>query len=126
MDVLIRFGFSIEEIKNMMDTNIWIDRISDQSLQNLITILENINCSKKQIKNILIANPFYLNIEEEKVLDLLSLLKEMKFTNLNLLFDSNPFLINLTREEFENLLKKKREESLSIEEIKDYINYELI
>jgi len=126
MDVLIRFGFSIEEIKNMMDTNIWIDRINDQSLQNLITILEKINCTKQQIKNILIANPFYLNMEKEKVLDLLSVLKEMQFSNLNLLFDSNPFLINLTKEEFTNLVKKKSSEGLTLEEIKDYINYELV
>ena len=58
MDVLIRFGFSIEDIKNMMDTNIEIDNINDNNLSMLINILKNIGCCDMQIKNILVANPF--------------------------------------------------------------------
>jgi len=61
MDVLIRFGFSIEEIKNMMDTNILIDTVKEDNLIELINILKRLGCKDSVIKNILVANPFYLN-----------------------------------------------------------------
>jgi len=126
MDVLIRFGFTIEEIKNMMDTNIEIDTIKDECLEELISILDCLGCSDIQIKNILIANPFYLNRDIEDVKELLKAVKKVGFTYLNVTFDSNPFLLNLDKDEFLGIVTKKHKEGLNDREIIDFINYELI
>ena len=42
MDVLIRFGFTIDEIKNMMDANDEIDTVSDKDIYDLIEIFHSI------------------------------------------------------------------------------------
>lgn len=126
MDVLIRFGFSIEEIKNMMDTNIEIDNIDDDNLNKLINILEEIGCKSMQIKNILVANPFYLNKKESDVKLLISKMYEIRLNNLQTIFDSNPFLLNFDVKEFEEIVKTKRDEGLDDTEIADFISYELI
>lgn len=126
MDVLIRFGFSIEDIKNMMDTNIEIDNIDDDDLSMLINILKEIGCNDRQIKNILVANPFYLNKKEENIRKLISKMEEINMNNLQTIFDGNPFLLNLSAIEFDEIIKCKTSEGLNDEEIIDFISYELI
>ena len=126
MDVLIRFGFSIEDIKNMMDTNIEIDNINDNNLSMLINILKNIGCFDMQIKNILVANPFYLNRKEEDVRKLINKMEKINMNNLQTVFDSNPFLLNLDVKEFDSIVRRKKSEGLDDDEIVDFICYELV
>ena len=104
MDVLIRYGFSIEEITNMMDSNLEIERIDDKDIYELIDILVNIGCINSQIKNIFICNPFCISrniIEVHKSIDKY---KELGLDNLNIMFDSNPYLLNLEVKEIETIL----------------------
>ena len=61
MDVLIKYGFTIEEIKIIMDSNINFDSIKDKDVNELINILDDIGCLNKHIKNIFISNPFIFN-----------------------------------------------------------------
>lgn len=126
MDALIRFGLSIEEIKNMMDANILIDGSSTDILEKLIDILREIGCSSLQIKNILITNPFYLNRTNLEVASLIDTLREMNFTNLDVVFDTNPFLLNFDGDEIKNIALDKKNEGLSDIELRDFIVYELI
>lgn len=126
MDALIRFGLSIEEIKNMMDANILIDGSSTDILEKLIDILREIGCSSLQIKNILITNPFYLNRTNLEVASLIDTLREMNFTNLDVVFDTNPFLLNFDGDEIKNIALDKKNEGLNDIELRDFIVYELI
>ena len=49
MDILIRYGFTIDEIKIMMDTNLSIEDINDDNIKDIIDNLELVNCSKEEI-----------------------------------------------------------------------------
>lgn len=126
MDALIRFGLSIEEIKNMMDANILIDGASTDILEKLIDALREIGCSSSQIKNILITNPFYLNRTNLEVSNLINVLRDMNFTNLDVVFDTNPFLLNFDGDEIKNIALDKKNEGLNDIELRDFIVYELI
>lgn len=126
MDVLIRYGFSIEEIKNMMDTNDSIDTVMDKDIYELIEILEKAGCSEKQIKNIFLCNPFYLTRKVFDVLNMIQKLYEIGCSHLNLLFDSNPYILNLMDEEIEAFVNKKIHEGHTKEEILDILQYEVI
>jgi len=123
MDVLIRYGFSIEEIKNMMDTNDSIDTVMDKDIYTLIEILEKEGCSERQIKNIFLCNPFYLTRKVYDVINLIKKLYEIGCSHLNLLFDSNPYLLNLQEEEIEGFVNKQIHEGHSKEEVLDIIEY---
>ena len=123
MDTLIRFGFSIEEIQTMMNTNHSIEEISDNDILDLIDLLKEINCKEEQIKNILLCNPFYITNKKLKIKKLLRKLKEIGLTNIDLLLESNPYLLNMEEEELDRIYNKKIHEGFSKEEIIDYINY---
>ena len=126
MDVLIRYGFSIEEIKNMMDTNYLINNIEDNDIYTLIDILGSVGCMNNQIRNIFICNPFSLSRNTYEVSELISKLKEYGFSELNYLFDSNPYILCLNSSDIELLYNEKKNESLSDEDFRDYINYNII
>ena len=108
MDTLVRYGFSIEDIKNMMDSNQEIENIEDSVILKLIKLLENENCSQDSIKNIFITNPFYLNRDVEEVEGLFKELKKNGIKKLNILFDMNPYLLNLNDTDLNDLIISKK------------------
>lgn len=126
MDSLIRFGFTIEEINILMDTNEDISSISDIEVNNIIKLLKDINCSNNTIKNIFICNPFIITNNMNDITKLIDKLKELGFKNINLLFDSNPYILNISDKLLEKLYNKKKDEGLKKEEIIDFISYNSI
>lgn len=126
MDFLIRNGFTIEEIKIMMDTNEYIEYVNEKSINSLVTLLRNNNCSDQDIKNIFICNPFSITNNINDISNLIDKLKEYKISNLNLLFTSNPYILNMSDKELDTLYNKKKSEGLNNSEIIDYINYNII
>lgn len=126
MDSLIRFGFTIEEINILMDTNEDISFVSDNDIKEVINLLESIDCTKDIIKNILICNPFCLTNSINELNKLIDKLKELGFKNINLLFDTNPYILNKSDKEIEKLYNKKKSEGFNKNEIIDYISYNVI
>lgn len=126
MDSLIRFGFTIEEINILMDSNEDISLVSDNDVNEIINILKNNNCTNDIIKNIFICNPFSITnsiIDTNKLIDKL---KELGFNNINLLLDTNPYILNMSDKSLEKLYNKKKEEGLNKDEIIDFISYNII
>ncbi len=125
MDTLIRYGFTIEEIKIMMDTNSLIDDINEKNINSIINILESVNCNKFEIKNILICNPFCITNNITDINNLINKLKNIGIGELNILFCTNPYILNISDKELEKLYNDKKK-ILNKEEIIDYINYNII
>lgn len=123
MDVLIRYGFSMEEIKNMMENNDDIERIPDKNIYEIIDILGSIGCLSNHIKNILYSNPFVLSRNPKDVRDLIKQLQDLRLTHLEILFDSNPYLLNIGEKEIQRVKKQKEKEGYTEEQIKEYFYY---
>lgn len=126
MDELIRYGFSIEEIQNMMDNNMMINSILDKDVAHLLKILEEVGCSRSQIKNISITNPFYFSQNISSIEELLMILKEMGFSSLPIVLDENPYLLNLSHEDLLQIVKKMRKDGIQEVEILDKIQTEIL
>lgn len=124
MDVLIRFGFSIEEINNIMNSNEEINDINDEQINEVINILEGLGCNSHQIKNILITNPFVLTTEITEIKKLIVKILDIGIEDLNLLFDSNPFLLNIDYKEIDHIYKKLEKEGKNKDEILDFFYYD--
>ena len=124
MDVLIRYGFSMEEIKNMMENNSEIESVPDKNIYDLIDILGGIGCLNNHIKNIFYSNPYCLSRNPKDIEKLIHKMMDMGLTHLELVFDSNPYLLNITSKELERVQKKKQKEGLNDLEINNYIYYE--
>lgn len=108
MKILYNLGFDDKDIKNMLDRCPSISYLDDKDLLTKTEILRNINCTNRHIRNILISNPNYLDKNREDIINLIQKLTEINIENINLLFDSNPFLLNK-----------------NVYEIDDYINGEI-
>ena len=69
-----------------------------------------------QIKNIVSSNAQYLDRSENDIQKLISKMKETGFTTLNILFDGNPYILNLDDFEIENYIENRAKEGEKVEE----------
>ena len=93
MEKLVELGISEEELKSMLELNANI--LDEPELNILIDILYLIKCDERMIKNILISNPNYLSRTKEDVVGLINELLGIGLNDLNILFDTNPYLLDL-------------------------------
>lgn len=119
MFTLNEFGFDQDDIKLMLELNPELEEISNDEIQNHINILKAIGCNTNNIIDIAVANPFYLTNLEEDIIELIAKLKSLGFTYLNLLFDSNPFLLNKEAFEIDDYIKQEIKKGKLLEDIVD-------
>ncbi len=76
--------------------------------------MEEIN---RHIKNILLSNPYFLCRSCEDILKLIKKLLEINISQINLLLDSNPFLLNKDSYEIDEYIKENMEKGQKIDDI---------
>ena len=116
---LYNIGVSDTTLKNMIEINPEITELTNQEIIKKVEILKEINCSKAQILNIISSNPLFLSKTNGEIIKLLSFLTEMGFTSLNVLFDSNPYILNLEQFEIKNYINNRVSKGETIDEIID-------
>lgn len=104
---LYNLGITEKDIKYILETNPQIKEISKEEIINLINILKQINCSPDIIKNIIITNPFYLTRIDTDIIELINKLEQLELSNLNYLFDANPYLLNKDAFEIDEFIKEQ-------------------
>ena len=119
MEELFNLGISNNTIKNMLELVPNIKEMSNKDIIDKINILKNINCSDYQITNIISSNPMYLDRTNEEILKLLRKLNDLGFNTLNILFDANPYILNLEPYEIDNYIKNRLEKNETLEDIID-------
>ena len=123
MDVLIRYGFSIEEINHMMNTNLEIANIPDEDIYHFIDQLGQCGCFNNHIKNIFLTNPFCLSASSSEISKIVLVFQKIGFSDMSSLFESNPFFLNLNAKTFQDIIDAKEKEGLTLEQIRDYFRY---
>lgn len=109
-------------VKNMLEINPDIKELSDKEIYESLNLLIKIGCNQRQLKNIIIANPFYLSRSTTDIIELIGKLRYLGMTNLNITFDSNPYLLNKDDYEIDEFLEEKRNENMELEDIIDLID----
>ncbi|MBQ8472947.1 MAG: hypothetical protein IJ501_05535 [Bacilli bacterium] len=122
MNYLICLGINLEELKEMVNLNPMLEYLNDKEINDNILFLKSLKCSDTIIKNIIICNPFYLNRSISDLQKLVSKLISIGLTNLNLLFDSNPYLLNKDAFEIDSFIKEKLKLGFNLESIIDLID----
>lgn len=107
MQELYNLGLSHNTIKTMIEMNEEIKEISQQEVQEKEIILKKLNCSENQIINIISCNSIFLTRTNEEIIKLINCLYKYGFDNLNILFDSNPYILNLEPFEIENYINER-------------------
>lgn len=119
MEELYRIGISEKTIKNMMELVPSIHEMSEKEIIEKELILKKINCDDNQIINIISSNPMYLDRTNDGVLKLINKLKEYGFSTLNILLDSNPYILNLEVFEIEKYINYRLNNGERLEDIID-------
>ena len=111
-----------KELKNMLEINSSIKELSENEIKMSLDLLEQIGCNERQIRNILVCNPFYLNRSINDLVKLIKKLESLGITALNITFDSNPYLLNKDSYEIDEFIENKKNEGISLEDIIDIID----
>ena len=117
MNELINIGISINDLKTMLEINPSIKALNDKDIKENIEILRLFDLDEKEIKHILISNPLYLSRSVDDIKDLLKKLSELGFDDFNLIFDTNPYLLNNDSYEIDEYIEENMKKGLSIKEI---------
>lgn len=116
---LYNLGISENTIKNMIEIVPEIRNITAKEIMEKKILLEKINCSNAQIINIISSNPQYLNKTNGEINNIIQKLTYLGFDNLNILFDANPYILNLEPFEIDNYISNKMADGKSLEDIID-------
>lgn len=108
-------GISDHDIKNIIEFNEGLEDY--ESHKENIDLLKGIGCTEKEIRNIIISNPNVLIRDNKDLLGLVACLKYYGFDSLNLLFDSNPYLLNKDDFELKEYVEEKKKMGLKMNDI---------
>ena len=116
---LYKLGISENTIMEMIELNPDIKELDDNEINEKIEILKSINCNDRQIKNIISSNAMYLSKLNTDIINLLNRLNSLGFNSLNILIDSNPYILNLDVFEVDNYIDKRLKNGEVLEDIVD-------
>lgn len=119
MDELFDLGLSDETLKNMIELNPLIMKLSNEKVLDKINLLKSINCSSNQISNIIGSNSMLLTRSNTDIIKLINYLNGLGFSSLNILFDSNPYILNLDIFEVNNYIEDRISKGELLEDIID-------
>ena len=124
-EILKKMGISEKTIKAMEEIFPNINDITEKEILEKIKILNDIGCDHIQIKNIISSNAMYLDRSNTDIEKLINKLKELGFENLDLIFDGNPYVLNLEAFEVEEYVKSREKQGELLEDIVDEISSKL-
>lgn len=121
MEELFSLGLSEEDIRDLLEKFPNVLSIDSTLIKEKIEILRYVDCNQRHIKNIIVSNPEYLDRDNKDILKLISYLKDVGFSLLNLLFDSNPYFLNYDVFEIRDYIDNRLNDGLLLEDIIDEI-----
>lgn len=114
---LYNLGLSDGEIKDMIEICPEILQLSKEEIHNNIDLLKRLECNERYIKNIIISNPFYLNRTIDDITKLINKFIQIGVTNIDMLLDSNPFILNKDAYEIDEYIDIEKNEGKNLEDI---------
>ena len=119
MEELFNLGINENDIKNMLELNSDLKDITNNEIKEKVMLLRSINCSDNDIKNIISSNSLFLTRTNGEIVKLIECLTKYGFTTLNILFDSNPYILNLEPFEIKDYIESRLDNKESLEDIVD-------
>ena len=118
-EILRNIGISQKTINQMEEISPNIKELSEEEIKEKIDILKKIKCDEIQVRNIISSNAMYLEKSNTDIEKLINKMHELGFEMLNILFDGNPYILNLEANEIENYIQKRQAEGEELEYIVD-------
>ena len=117
--ILKDLGISDSTISQMIEICPNIVELDENEILRKIEILKNNKCDDTQIRNIISSNAEYLDRSITDIDNLINTMKELGFDYLNILFDGNPYILNLDDFEVKNYINEREQNGEELEDIVD-------
>ena len=121
IDYLIELGFSEDEIKEFVNQYENILDTDNFNIKNKLHYLNELEFDNSEIKNIILANPLYINKADDELINLIHTLKKYGVNDLKNLININPYILNLDSIDIELFFKKRTNNILSNEDLVDLL-----
>ena len=118
-EILKKIGISEKTLSQMEEMCPEIKELNDEDVLQKIEILKSINCNDVQIRNIISSNAMYLDRSNTDINKLINQLTELGFDDLDLIFDGNPYILNLDDFEVARYIKEREKKGELLEDIVD-------
>ena len=119
MKELYNLGLSENTISAMIEINPMLKEMTSREIISKVNLLRKINCTDSQILSIIGSNSLYFSRTDKGIANLINYLLRRGFNTLNILFDSNPYILNLESFEIEKYIKSREDNGERIEDIID-------
>ena len=107
MEELYNLGISEITLKSMLEINPEIKELTSKEINIKKLLLKEINCTNSQILSIISSNTLFLSRTKTEIINLIDCLNKQGFKSLNILFDSNPYILNLEPYEINNYINNR-------------------
>ena len=118
-EILKRLGISERTINQMEELCPNIKSLGEEEIKQKIEILKKIKCDDIQVRNIISSNPIYLDRSNTDIEKLINKMLEIGFSILNIIFDGNPYILNLDDFEVERYIKEREKNGEIVDDIID-------
>ncbi len=119
MKELYNMGISEQTIKAMVELNPEVADIADEEIKCIEDMLAKVGCSNRQILNIISSNSMFLTRTKDELIKLLDYLTRQGFKTLNILFDSNPYILNLEPFEIKEYIENRVKNGEALDDVVD-------
>ena len=119
MKELYNLELSDNTINAMCELNPEVKDLTEEEIIEKEELLESLGADRQEVINIISSNSMYLSRTNEEIKNLVECLKKYGFTNLDVLFDSNPYILNLDPFEIDNYIKDRVSKGEDISDIVD-------
>ena len=119
MKELYNLELSDNTINAMCELNPEVKDLTEEEIIEKEELLESLGADRQEVINIISSNSMYLSRTNEEIKNLVECLKKYGFTNLDVLFDSNPYILNLDPFEIDTYIKDRISKGEEISDIVD-------
>lgn len=119
---LVYLGISDDEFNQILEINPNVKNMTNEDIKNKLDILRTVKCSDKNICNIITYNPLFFNLSDDDVISLIGYLTHKGFKCLNILFDSNPNILNMGVDEIDTYIAGRVEDGEELASVVDELD----
>lgn len=119
MQELYNIGIGEITFKTMLEINPELKELSNNEILEKKIILRKIGCNDDQLLNIISSNPIFLSRTNGEIIKLIDYLRKLGFNHTNILFDANPYILNLEPFEIDNYINDRINNGELFEDIID-------
>ena len=109
-------------IREILEVNSDISNLSSDEIKEKIELLQYINCSDRQIRNIIITNPLFLLEDIDSIKNLIDKLYYLGISNSNYLFSDNPDLLTRGIYSIDSFIENKISNGYTFNDINELID----